>query len=236
MTPHEQFLSRRQRYQPIALPPDVSEEDLAKDWTLSDADRAEIGKHSKSFRLSLAIQLCAVRVYGRFFTPIQDISPRVTNYLGSQLGLPPALRVHVPQREATALEHRQHILRYVGFHKFDEGVQGELATWLTQQAQGGELPEALFPQAEHYLLERRILLPGPSVLERLIIQSCAAVHSQLFEIMVQRLTPELRQAIDHVLTVPEGAQRSAFATLKDYPPAGDDFLYPSLFTPVSHRR
>jgi hypothetical protein len=66
MTPHEQFLSRRQRYQPIALPPDISEEDLAKDWTLSDADRAEIGKHSKHFRLSLAIQLCAVRVYPPF--------------------------------------------------------------------------------------------------------------------------------------------------------------------------
>jgi hypothetical protein len=71
MTPHEQFLSRRQRYQPIALPPDLSEEDLARDWTLSDDDRAEIGKYRKSFRLSLAIQLCAVRVYGRFFTPIQ---------------------------------------------------------------------------------------------------------------------------------------------------------------------
>jgi Domain of unknown function (DUF4158) len=74
MTPHEQFLSRRQRYQPIALPPDMSEEELARDWTLSDDDRTEIGKYSKSFRLSLAIQLCAVRAYGRFFTPIQDIS------------------------------------------------------------------------------------------------------------------------------------------------------------------
>jgi len=26
-------------------PPDVSEDDLAKDWTLSDDDRAEIGKY-----------------------------------------------------------------------------------------------------------------------------------------------------------------------------------------------
>jgi hypothetical protein len=56
--PHEQFLSRRQRYQPIALPPDMSEKELARDWTLSDADRTEIGKYSKSFRLSVAIQLC----------------------------------------------------------------------------------------------------------------------------------------------------------------------------------
>jgi TnpA family transposase len=219
MTPHEQFLSRRQRYQPIALPPDLSEEDLARDWTLSDDDRAEIGKYRKSFRLSLAIQLCAVRVFGRFFTPIHDLSPRIANYLGYQLALPPSLRVQVPEREATYLEHRQHILSYLGFHKFDEDIQNELATWLTQRAQLGVLPEALFPQAEHYLLDRRILLPGPSVLERLIIHSCAAVHSQLFEAMVQRLAPELRQAIDHLLTVPEGAQRSTFSTLKDYPPA-----------------
>lgn len=69
--------------------------------------------------------------------------------------------MRVPQREATALEHHQHILRYLGFHKFDEGVQGALLTWLTQQAQLGGLPEALFLQAEQYLLERRILLPGP---------------------------------------------------------------------------
>ena len=219
MTPHEQFLSRRQRYQPIALPPDMSEEEVARDWTLSDTDRTEISKYSKSFRLSLAIQLCAVRAYGRFFTPIQDISPRIANYLGSQLGLPPALRMHVPQREATAVEHRQHILSYLGFHKLDEDSQNDLTAWLTQQAQRGVLPEALFPQAEYYLLDRRILLPGPSVLERLIIHSCAAVHSQLFEAMVQRLVPELRQVIDALLTVPAGEQHSAFSTLKDYPPA-----------------
>jgi hypothetical protein len=43
MTPPAQFLSRRQRYQPIALPPDLSEEEVARDWTLSDTDRIEIG-------------------------------------------------------------------------------------------------------------------------------------------------------------------------------------------------
>ena len=54
--------------------------------------------------------------------------------------------------------------------------------------------------------------------------------------MVQRLAPELRQAIDHLLTVPEGEQRSAFSTLKDYPPSRDHFLHTSLFATVSHRR
>jgi Domain of unknown function (DUF4158) len=98
-----------------------------------------------------------VRLYGRFLTPLHDVSPRVANYLGSQLDLPPALQVQVPEREATALEHRQHILQHLGFQKFDEVAQGQLAIWLTQQAQLGRLPDDLFPQAEHYLLDRRIL-------------------------------------------------------------------------------
>ena len=219
MATQEQFLSKRQRYQPISLPQDFSDEELARDWTLTEGDQAEIGKYRKSFRLYLAIQLCAVRLYGRFLTPLHDVSPRIANYLGSQLDLPPSLQVHVPEREATYLEHRQHILQYLGFQKFDELAQGQLATWLTQQAQLGRLPDALFPQAEHYLLDRHILLPGPSVLERLIIHSCAAVHDQLFESMLQRLSPALRQALDHLLTVPEGEQRSAFYYLKEYPPA-----------------
>jgi len=57
-------------------------------------------------------------------------------YLGHQLGLPPSLALEVPDRKATA-------------------------TWLQQHARPGRLPETLFQQAEHYLLEQRILLPVP---------------------------------------------------------------------------
>ena len=34
----EQFLSKRQRYQPISFPQHVSEEEIARDWTLSDIE------------------------------------------------------------------------------------------------------------------------------------------------------------------------------------------------------
>ena len=110
-----QFLSKRQRYQPISLPQDFADEELARDWTLTEGDQGEIGKYRKSFRLYMAIQLCAVRLYGRFLTPVHDVSPRIANYLGSQLDLPPSLQVQVPEREGTYLEHRQHILNHLGF-------------------------------------------------------------------------------------------------------------------------
>ena len=219
MTAKERFLSKRKRYQPIALPQEFSDEEMARDWTLSEGDREEIGKYRKSYRLYIAIQLCAVRLYGRFLNQVHDVSPRIVNYLGSQLDLPPSLTIQVPEREATYLEHRKNILNYLGFQKFDDPVQKQLNAWLEEQAQSGLLPDELFQQAESYLLTHRILLPGPSVLERLIIHICSEVHVQLFESIYQRLSPDLRHAIDRLLAVPDGEQRSSFYQLKEYPPA-----------------
>ena len=219
MSRHDQFLSSRKRYQPITLPQEFSDEEMARDWILSAEDCTEIGKVSTTFRLFVAVQLCAVRLYGRFLNAVPDVSPRILNFLGSQLGLPPSLTVEVPDRKATYTEHRKNILDYLGFQKFDEANQAHLTTWLTQQAQPGVLPEVLFQQAEQYLLAHHILLPGPSVLERLVIHTCTTAHEQLFAQVFQRLPADVRQAIDHLLTVPEGEQRSAFYRLKEYPPA-----------------
>lgn len=219
MTAKEQFLSKRQRYQPISLPQNFSDEEMARDWTLVEGDRQEIEKYRKSSRLYLAIQICAVRLYGRFLHHVHDLSPHIVNYLGQQLDLPPSLTVEVPEREATYLEHRQHVLKHLGFQRFDQIAQEQFATWIERQAQLGVLPDALFQQAEDHLLDKRVLLPGPSVLERLIIHVCADVHLQLFEMVFQRLSPVLRQAIDRLLMVPDGEQRSTFYHLKAYPPA-----------------
>ena len=218
MTPKEQFLSNRQRYQPISLPQNFSDEEMARDWTLSASDREEIAKYRKNFRLFVAIQLCSIRLYGRFLNQVHDLSPHIVNYLGQQLDLPPSLDVEVPERKATYTDHRQNIMTYLGFQRFDESAQEQLETWIEQQAQLGILPDELFQRAENHLLDKRVLLPGPSVLERLIIHVCSDVHLQLFERVFRRLSPELRQAIDRLLTIPDGEQRSSFFHLKEYPP------------------
>ena len=219
MTTQEQFLSQRQRYQPISLPSEFSDEAMTKDWTLSNQDREEVKKYSKSFRLNIAIQICTVRLYGRFLQQASDLSPQILNYLGQQLDLPPSLAIKTPQRESTYFEHRQNVLKYLGFKRFNETTQKHLEVWLEQKAQQGILPDALFQQAEHHLLDKQILLPGPTVLERLIIHVCSTVHKQIFESVFQHLSPELRQSIDRLLKVSEGEQRSYFHHLKAYPPA-----------------
>lgn len=111
----EKFLNKRQRYQPVQLPYEFSDEEMARDWTLSKEDQNELGNFSKKFRLFMAIQLCAIRLYGRFLIDVNELSPRIVNYLNSQLHLPPSLSISLPHREATLSEQRKSILRYLVF-------------------------------------------------------------------------------------------------------------------------
>lgn len=198
------------------LPQNFSDEEMARDWTLSAADRAEVEKYRKNFRLFVAIQLCSVRLYGRFLNHVHDLSLHIVDYLGQQLDLPPSLAIDVPERKATYTDHRQTIMQYLGFQRFEEQAQEQLKTWIERQARLGSLPDDLFQQAEQHLLEQRVLLPGPSVLERLIIHVCSDVHLQFFEAIFRRLSPELRHAIDRLLMVPEGEQRSYQTMAEDH--------------------
>lgn len=146
MPPKEQFLSNRQRYQPISLPQNFSDEEMVKDWTLLEGDQQEIERYRKGYRLYIAIQICAVRLYGRFLNQVHELSPDIVNYLGQQLDLPPSMTVEVPEREPTYREHHRNVLKHLGFQRFDQVVQDQLATWIEHQARAGMLPDALFPQ------------------------------------------------------------------------------------------
>ena len=122
-------------------------------------------------------------------------------------------------REATFLEQQKRILQLVGFRRFDDAARSELEAWLEDQARHGDLPAALFERAERRLLRDRVVLPGPTTLERLVIAVCARSQKELFESIYAQLSPELRSSIDALLTAPEGEQRSFFHRLKEYPPS-----------------
>ena len=158
MTAKEQFLGNQKRYHPISLPSDFSDEEMARDWTLSVMDISEIAKSPNRFRLFVAIQLCTIRMYGRFLDNVGDLSPRIHNYLSTQLSLPPSMTVEVPSRKATYTAHRANIADYLGFQTFpfgwwdepsaDSAAQHELQVWLELKANQGKLPNELFQQAE----------------------------------------------------------------------------------------
>lgn len=132
MSTNEKFLTQRQRYQPVMLPQDFSDEEMARDWTLTTSDLLEIERYRARFRLFISLQICAVRLYGRFIQDIGSVSPRIVSYLNNQLSLPPSLTVESPEREATLAEQRKNILTYLGFTRYDENIQSNLKLWLVK--------------------------------------------------------------------------------------------------------
>lgn len=77
----ERFLSSKQRYKPITLPQEFSDEEMARDWTLSSEDKIALEKYRKASRIFVSIQLCAMRLYGRFLVEVNELSPRIISAL-----------------------------------------------------------------------------------------------------------------------------------------------------------
>jgi hypothetical protein len=61
----------------------ISEDVLATDWTLSDADIATIVSccRGNDHRLRFAIQLCALRATSRFLSSYDQVPLKAANYL-----------------------------------------------------------------------------------------------------------------------------------------------------------
>ena len=65
VTMKERFLSQRQRYGPISLPQNFSDEEMARDWTLTELDLKELGRYRMVYRLYIAVQadLCGSLIW-----------------------------------------------------------------------------------------------------------------------------------------------------------------------------
>jgi hypothetical protein len=157
------------------LPEDPSDEQLARDWHLSPADRVEACRcRGDANRHRFAIQLCVLRYLGRFVDDYADVPARITNHLGRQLGLLPILLVPPPsqERRATATEYAQRIREYLGYQTYDDSTESSLSRVLVRYAASGASVAALIDAAPGTLRGWKVVPPAPGTLERLAI-ACA---------------------------------------------------------------
>lgn len=205
----------------MSKPPNLlfTDEQLAYEWTLSEEDFIFIKRYRKPFRPWLAVQLCAIRLYGRFLEHCTDLSPRIVSYITSQLALEPTLSITVPAREATYIEQRQAILNYLGFSRLSVTEREDLEVWLMEQAlQHSELAE-FTTSVERKLLDDKKVIPPKQTLQRLIKSVYAAAFQEQYENINQQLTEALKQQLDKILEIEASTSTSFFNQLKDYPPS-----------------
>src|SRR5271155_3065022 len=114
----------------IALPPDPDKDELARHWSLTPADLAAVNLcRGDDHRRRFALQLCTIRVYGRFLDDCRTAPLCIVNHLSRQLGLAPVLFLDRPGRSQTEWEQEQRIRQHLGLKTFDEAAEADLRDW-----------------------------------------------------------------------------------------------------------
>lgn len=129
-------------------------------------------------RLGMAVQLATVRFLGTFLDDRADVPPGAVRHVAEQLALArvigdiaEALRGLKLYRDAEVRwDHQGEIRSRFGYREFSEpGVQLGLLRWLYARAWvAAERPSVLFDLATARLVEAKVLLPGASVLARMV--------------------------------------------------------------------
>jgi hypothetical protein len=150
-----------------------SRADLERFFVLDDADRDLIGdRRGDHNRLGLMLQATTVRYVGRFLENPLDVPWPVVEYLAEQLGIAdPSCVKRYPDRAMTAYEHAWQIRDAYGFRAFeDAAVTAAFRQFLDGRAWTHvEGPGALFTHGVGWLRCAGVLLPGITVLIRLVV-------------------------------------------------------------------
>jgi len=193
---------------------------LDRFFHFDDRDRERIaGRRGDHNRLGFAVQLATVRFLGTFLARPADVPPVVAKTLAKELAVDPDQLASYARRGQTHREHAGEIQRVYGYRDFSEPTaQAELMVWLHARAwTTAERPSVLFDLATARLIEAKVLLPGASVLARLIAAARDQAVERLYEMLAGALTAEERKRLRALLNVVPGELLSGLERLRSGP-------------------
>jgi hypothetical protein len=165
-------------------------------------------------RLGFALQLCALRYLG--FAPDDFMTAPLSavSYVAEQLGETPATLGAYGTRAHTRTDHLQDIMDHLGFHKVTTADWRRLSHWLVERALEHDKPSLLLQLACDRLRRDKIVHPGITRLERLVLQVRQEAQSMTYRLVRPLLTEGHKEWLDSLLLTDDALHRPPLTWLR----------------------
>lgn len=192
-------------------------EQFARHFHLDDVDlgnaRRRRGDHN---RLGFALQLGTVRFLGTFLQDPTDVPPSVVDFVAKQLNLSSDCLPSYLTRPPTRLEHTLEIQRLYDYRALSDGLEHfNLLRWLYVRSWlSAERPTVLFDLATARLVERKVLLPGVSILSRMVSRARDRAAARVWRLLARLPSEEQTSRLERLLEVNEDSRQSDLDRLR----------------------
>ena len=211
-------LDQQRRYGRYSEEPSPAQ--LSRYFHFDDADRTVIAHHRGAHnRVGFAVQLGTVRFLGTFLTDPTDVPSGVIRYVAQQLGITDTTELARYGHGETHWDHVAEIKQHYGYRDISTpGVSFGLVRWLYTRAWlSEERPSVLFDLTTARLVDRKILLPGVTVITRLVARVRDRVATRLWQRLLRLPTDVQRAQVEALLDVPAGSRHSRLDQLRRPP-------------------
>lgn len=213
------FLTEEQEQRYGRFAGDPSPEQLEKYFHFDAASRELIARRrGDPNRLGFAVQLGTVRFLGAFVPNVADVPAGVVRYVASSLGVDPR-GLPTYWKSETRWDHTVQIRVHFGYRDFtDRRESFRFLRWLyTRTWVTSESPSMLFDLATAWLVDRKVLLPGVTVLARLVARVRDRAADRLWKKLSATLTPMPRRRLETLLSVEDCGRQTRLDRLRRAP-------------------
>ncbi|MFK7983978.1 MAG: Tn3 family transposase [Saprospiraceae bacterium] len=215
------FLSSKQLNKYGRYNGEPTEEQLAHHFYLSSSDIEWINAHRRPYsKLGFALQLCTLRFLGTFLSEPTDVPANVLAYVARQLKIADLGCINkYLNRPRTHWEHAEEIKEKLGYQDFHNHPHYfRLVRWLYNKVWlNDERPSVLFDLATSRLIHQKIILPGATVLARLVSRIRNRASEGIYQALIKNLDRQQQTALLSLLHIPDSKHHSLLDELRKAP-------------------
>lgn len=207
-------MTARQRAELLALPD--SEAAVVAHHSLDAGDLAAIGTaRTPATRLGYALQLCCLRYPGRHLRAGELLPAIMLDHIAEQVGVEASVIAGFARRTPTRYDQLASIKTRFGFRDLSRPIRKDLMAWLTKMAMpvvdGRVLLDCLLAE----MRQRRIVIPGISVVERMAAEAMHRAETDLIVAIDRSLDAETRHRLDTLVADKAHDRQSRLSWLRE---------------------